>query len=90
MYCPPDLHDSTSRPHDLATMQQVWQNIYNKSKHKNLPYKIVFTGGEVTANKNFLPSELKRKIATIPQKKLKNCGVILIVNACHQPIERVH
>jgi MoaA/NifB/PqqE/SkfB family radical SAM enzyme len=55
MYCPSDLHDSTSKPHDLATMQQVWQNIHAKSQQKNLPYKITFTGGEVTANKNFLP-----------------------------------
>lgn len=55
MYCPAELHDSTSRPHDLETMQQAWRNIYNKTQHKNLPYKISFTGGEVTANKNFLP-----------------------------------
>lgn len=55
MYCPTDLHDSTSQPHDLATMQKVWQNIHRKTQHKNLPYKISFTGGEVTANKNFLP-----------------------------------
>jgi len=54
MYCPTELHDSTSQPHDLATMQQAWRNIYNKTQHKNLPYKISFTGGEVTANKNFL------------------------------------
>ena len=55
MYCPTELHDSTSRPHDLETMQQAWRNIHNKTQHKNLPYKISFTGGEVTANKNFLP-----------------------------------
>jgi organic radical activating enzyme len=55
MYCPSELHDSTSRPHDLETMQQAWQNIYEKTKQKKLPYKISFTGGEVTANKNFLP-----------------------------------
>jgi molybdenum cofactor biosynthesis enzyme MoaA len=55
MYCPTELHDSTSRPHDLETMQQVWRNIHLKTQHKNLPYKISFTGGEVTANKNFLP-----------------------------------
>lgn len=55
MYCPTELHDATSRPHDLETMQQVWLNIYKKTQHKNLPYKISFTGGEVTANKNFLP-----------------------------------
>ena len=55
MYCPAELHDSTSQPHDLETMQQVWKNIYEKTQQKNLPYKISFTGGEVTANKNFLP-----------------------------------
>lgn len=55
MYCPPELHDTTSKPHDLETMQQVWKNIYTKTQDKNLPYKISFTGGEVTANKNFLP-----------------------------------
>jgi molybdenum cofactor biosynthesis enzyme MoaA len=55
MYCPSELHDMTSRPYDLETMQQVWHNIYEKTQHKNLPYKISFTGGEVTANKKFLP-----------------------------------
>ena len=55
MYCPDEFHDMTSRPHDLETMKEVWLNIYNKSKNKNLPYKISFTGGEVTANRNFLP-----------------------------------
>jgi molybdenum cofactor biosynthesis enzyme MoaA len=55
MYCPTELHDSTSQPHDLVSMQQVWRNIYEKTQNKALPYKISFTGGEVTANKNFLP-----------------------------------
>jgi molybdenum cofactor biosynthesis enzyme MoaA len=55
MYCPTELHDMTSRPHDLVSMQQVWRNIYEKTQNKALPYKISFTGGEVTANKNFLP-----------------------------------
>lgn len=45
----------TSRPHDLETMQRAWKNIYEKTRHRGLPYKISFTGGEVTANKNFLP-----------------------------------
>ena len=54
MYCPAELHDATSRPHDLETMQQAWINIHAKTTGKNLPYKISFTGGEVTANKNFL------------------------------------
>jgi MoaA/NifB/PqqE/SkfB family radical SAM enzyme len=55
MYCPTELHDSTSRPHDLETMQQTWKNIHAQTQQKNLPYKISFTGGEVTANKHFLP-----------------------------------
>lgn len=55
MYCPSELHDSSSRPHDLDTMKTAWQNIYQKTKKQNLPYKISFSGGEVTANKNFLP-----------------------------------
>lgn len=55
MYCPEELHDSTSKPHDLETLKQSWTNIYNTSKHTNLKYKISFTGGEVTANKSFLP-----------------------------------
>lgn len=55
MYCPTDLHDAVSVPHDLETLIAAWQNIYVKTAHKNLPYKIAFTGGEVTANKNFLP-----------------------------------
>jgi MoaA/NifB/PqqE/SkfB family radical SAM enzyme len=55
MYCPRELHDATSVPHDFETMTSVWNNIYQKTKHHALPYKISFTGGEVTANKNFLP-----------------------------------
>lgn len=55
MYCPDELHDSTSIPHDLETMQQAWVNIYQSTKKRNLQYKISFSGGEVTANKNFLP-----------------------------------
>lgn len=55
MYCPPEYHDITSRPHGLEDMKITWQNIYEKTKNQNLSYKISFTGGEVTANKNFLP-----------------------------------
>lgn len=55
MYCPSEYHDSISRPHDIETLKQAWNNIYAKSKHLGLPYKISFTGGEVTANKSFLP-----------------------------------
>jgi molybdenum cofactor biosynthesis enzyme MoaA len=55
MYCPTELHDNTSSPHSIETLQQAWQNIYKKTQHQKLPYKISFTGGEITANKNFLP-----------------------------------
>lgn len=54
-YCPPELHDSTSKPHSLETLKGAWNNVYNKTKHLNLKYKVSFTGGEVTANKAFLP-----------------------------------
>ena len=54
-YCPDELHDTTSRPHDLDTMKTAWKNIHTKTNHLKLKYKICFTGGEVTANKNFLP-----------------------------------
>ena len=55
MYCPSELHDQSGQAHDLNTMQSVWKNIHIKAKQQGLLFKITFTGGEVTANKNFLP-----------------------------------
>ena len=55
MYCPTELHDTTSGHPSLTQLKQVWQSLYTKTKHIGLPYKISFTGGEVTANKSFLP-----------------------------------
>jgi molybdenum cofactor biosynthesis enzyme MoaA len=55
MYCSKDLHDSTSKHPDLEKLKTVWNNFYKKTQHLNLPYKLSFTGGEVTANKSFLP-----------------------------------
>ena len=55
MYCPTKWHDTTSPHHSLETLQNAWLSIYEKTKHTGLPYKIAFTGGEVTSNKNFLP-----------------------------------
>jgi organic radical activating enzyme len=55
MYCPTELHDMTSPHPDLDKLKSAWDSLYNKTKHMNLPYKISFTGGEVTANKQFLP-----------------------------------
>ena len=55
MYCPAELHDKTSISLSLVEMQTAWKNIYNKTHKQGLEYKISFTGGELTANKNFLP-----------------------------------
>jgi molybdenum cofactor biosynthesis enzyme MoaA len=55
MYCPTELHNKTSTHPDLDRLKMVWQSFYEKTKDQHLPYKISFTGGEVTANKSFLP-----------------------------------
>jgi len=55
MYCSPEWHDNTSGFRSLAELQEAWQNIFDKTRSSNLPYKISFTGGELTANKSFLP-----------------------------------
>ena len=55
MYCPTELHDTTSGHPDLEKLKTAWQSLYQKTKQQQLPYKISFTGGEVTANKSFLP-----------------------------------
>jgi len=55
MYCPTSLHDNYSENSPLAVLQQRWQSIYEKTHRRKLKYKISFTGGEVTANKQFLP-----------------------------------
>lgn len=55
MYCSPEWHDNYSPHHNLETMQTVWKNIISKTQHLNLPYKVSFTGGELTTNKDFLP-----------------------------------
>jgi molybdenum cofactor biosynthesis enzyme MoaA len=45
----------TSKHPDFEKLKKVWNDFYDKTNHLNLPYKISFTGGEVTANKSFLP-----------------------------------
>ena len=55
MYCSPESHDDHSKHYSLATMQQAWKSIYDKTHTRNLQYKIGFTGGELTTNKYFLP-----------------------------------
>lgn len=55
MYCDADIHDNVSPHKTLAELQNNWQDIYNKTQRPGRKYKISFTGGEVTANKHFLP-----------------------------------
>lgn len=55
VYCPAMFHDDSSKHLSLTQFKNYWIAIYNKSVDKNLKYKISFTGGEVTTNKNFLP-----------------------------------
>lgn len=55
MYCPAELHNNTGHAPDLEQLKTAWQNFYNKISHRQLPIKINFTGGEVTANRSFLP-----------------------------------
>jgi len=55
MYCPPKFHDMTSAHPNLEKLQTAWDSFYQKTKHIGLPYKLSFTGGEVTANKSLLP-----------------------------------
>lgn len=54
-YCPNELHDDYSPHPDLKKLKQTWNTFYQKTQHLRLPYKISFTGGEITANKSFLP-----------------------------------
>ena len=55
MYCPAELHDKTSRHHSLAALQNTLLQVIGKTRHLDLRYKIVFTGGEVSTNRDFLP-----------------------------------
>jgi MoaA/NifB/PqqE/SkfB family radical SAM enzyme len=55
MYCSPEWHDNTSDFKSLEELQDAWRKVFDQTKNLNLPYKISFVGGELTANKNFLP-----------------------------------
>ena len=54
-YCPAELHDDYSPHPDLEKLKHAWNSFYSNTRHIGLPYKISFTGGEVTANRSFLP-----------------------------------
>lgn len=70
MYCPEDLHDNTSALASLDQLKQVWLDFYEKTKDQNLRYKLSLSGGEVTANKNFLPLIEFIKSGTFPIKSI--------------------
>jgi len=53
MYCPSDVHSTKESHKDLKELKAIWYNILDKTNRDT--YKICFTGGEVTSNKNFLP-----------------------------------
>jgi len=55
MYCPPELHDSVTPHHSLEKLKSYWTDIFTKTQANGLKYKISFTGGEVTGNKNLIP-----------------------------------
>lgn len=55
MYCPDQWHDDTSKHKSLDELKSNWLDIFNQSSHRNLKYKISFTGGEVTGNRAFYP-----------------------------------
>jgi MoaA/NifB/PqqE/SkfB family radical SAM enzyme len=55
MYCSPKWHDSTSTHKTLEDLKSNWIDIHQKTKQQNKEYKISFTGGEVSANRAFLP-----------------------------------
>lgn len=55
MYCPEKYHNLTDTDLTLKELQERWQIIFAKTQQRGLKYKLAFTGGEVTVNKNFLP-----------------------------------
>ena len=55
MYCPSYFHSKDKTHKTFDQLVKFWLDILSKTSKKNLKYKISFTGGEVTTNKNFLP-----------------------------------
>lgn len=53
MYCADTRHDNTTAFPDLDRMKNYWQQIFNKTKHLHLSYKISWSGGEPSLWKNF-------------------------------------
>jgi MoaA/NifB/PqqE/SkfB family radical SAM enzyme len=55
MYCAPEHHDTTSPHPKIEKLLEAWESFYSRVAPLNLPVKLAFTGGEVTANRSFLP-----------------------------------
>ena len=55
MYCGPQWHDDHSKHKSLDELKANWIGIYEQSQYLGLLYKISFTGGEVTGNRDFYP-----------------------------------
>ena len=55
MYCPEDFHSLTASTKTLEELQSAWNRIFGDSVDRGLKYKISFTGGEISINKDFLP-----------------------------------
>jgi len=73
MYCPSWSHNNDRPYHTFEDLKTTWLNFYSATCDKNLPYKIGFTGGEVTANKHFLPLiEFLRDQQTVPMQLMIN------------------
>lgn len=54
MYCPDMYHNLVDPQLTLTEMQSRWLEIVDKTNHTQLKYKLSFTGGEVTINKDFI------------------------------------
>lgn len=54
-YCPDMWHSYTARDKSLAELQAAWCRIVEVNKSEFQKYEIVFSGGEITLNKDFLP-----------------------------------
>lgn len=55
MYCGEDYHDDSSSMLSLDEFKSYWIQLYEKTRHMNMPYKIAITGGEPIINKDFKP-----------------------------------
>ena len=55
MYCPPERHTDRNDMLTFEQLQNYWTQIYEKTQHRGLPYKIAFSGGEPTINRNLSP-----------------------------------